>query len=310
VEEYFMQITLLKRVISLIIIILFLGMSIYPAQVNSKIIVTKNDQAEEIFFGLKSHVDVTWDENATLELVVPNSGVLILPLNISYWVTWGIFGRLTNCYLNHLYFQVNIKLEIIDKPEWCDVSIDNPIISMKIPTKQNIKYLGYSNLKVTVTEKAPAFEKFPITIQATMDRELKGPFGFITLLSPATITKNVTLIAGYWVPMGYYFPEGIEIETPPLIEKQLPIIAHNFGNGKTLLECKIIESPTGFLVYFDPENLILEVGEENTTYLKITAPSNFSGRETIITSFTPHYYYNYSIMDHTENISINVFYYP
>lgn len=304
-----MQITLLKRGIAIIIVILFLVISIYPAQVNSKTTITKNEQTEDIFFGLKSHVDVTWDENATLKPVVPNSGVLILPLNISYWVTGGIFGRLTNYYLSHRHFPVYIELEIIDKPEWCDTSIDDPIISIKIPPKQNIKYSGYSNLYVTVTEKAPAFEKFPITIKATMDRELKGPFRFITLLSPATITKNVTLIVGYWVPMGYYFPEGIEIETPPLIEKQLPIIAHNFGNGKTLLECEIIESPPGFLVNFDPENLILEVGEENTTYLKITAPSNFSGRETIITSFTPHYYYNYSIMDHTENITINVFYY-
>jgi len=143
-----------------------------------------------------------------------------------------------------------------------------------------------------------------------MDWEIKGPLGFITFLSPVNKTVNITLIPDYWGVVFYELPEGSLIETPPLIEKQLPIIVHNLANGKTLIESEIVLYPPDFIVYLDPENLILDVGENKTMYLKVTAPSNFSGTEIIKTKFTPHFYYNYSLAGMPEIITFAVFYFP
>jgi len=295
---------LLKRRIIVILIIFFLGTSFYPALVSSKTTVTKNDQTEDIFFGLKSHVDLTWDENLTLEPIAPNIELFDLDLNISFWVTYGIFGGLVGVFLCGR--PVQIKFEI-DKPDWCSASLSSSIITISIP-KKNVMRSIFISLVVHVNDSAPAFEEFPITIKATTDREIKGPFGLISFLSPATITKNITLRADYTGIISYYVQDSIE--TPPQIEKQLPVIAENMANGKTIIECEIIESLPDFVVYFDPEELVLEVGEEKTTYLNITAPVDFSGEGMIMVCFTPHYFYNYSIVGASFNHTIKVFYYP
>ena len=183
-------------------------------------------------------------------------------------------------------------------------------IYILFPKKQNIKE-SYNNFIIIFLDlNAPAYEEFNITIQATMDWEIKGPLGIITFLSPANKTVNITLIPDYRANWGYLLPEGSVIETPPLIEKQLPIIVYNYGNGKTLIESEIIIYPPGFIVYLDPENLILDVGENKTMYLEVIAPSNFSGTETILTKFTPHFYYNYSLVGMPEIITFHFYYFP
>lgn len=297
---------LLDRGLILIVILLFLGMSIYPIQASSTTLINQKEKPGEIFFGLKSHIDITWDENEALKPIMPLSEVRKLSFNISYWVTWGIFGRITNYFLRD--YAVIINIEIIDKPEYCDASISQKELFFLIPNKQNIIESSNSFIHIVLYEKAPAYEEFNITIQATMDLEIKGPLGFVTFLSPAKKTVNITLIPDYWGVFNYELPEGTLIETPPLIEKQLPIEIKNIANGKTIIESEIIINPPDFIIYFDPEELIIEVGETKTMYLKVIAPSNFSGRETIRTYFTPHFYYNYSLVGPLEVITFHFYY--
>jgi hypothetical protein len=281
-------------------------MSIFPNQVSSTTSINKNVKPGEIFFGLKSHISITWDENESRIPIMPNEGVRIIPLNISYWITWGIFGRITNHFLKNGI--VDIKIEIIDIPKFCEASFSTNKIRLAFPDKQYSIESNINNIYIIVDENAPAYEEFNLTIQTTMDHEIKGPLGFITLLSPAIKTENITLIPDYWGVVSYELPEGNLIETPPLIEKQLPIIVENLANGKTLIESEIIEYPPDFILYLDPEELILDVGENKTTYLKVIAPSNFSGIEIIRTKFTPHFYYNYSLMGLPETFYFCCYY--
>ena len=297
---------LLKKGFILIVLTLFLGMSIYSNQVSSTTLINQNVKPGEIFFGLKSHIGITWDENVSLVPLMPNEGVRIIPLNISYWVTWGIFGRITNYFLKNGV--VDIKIKIMDIPKFCEAAFSINVTRLAFPDEQYLKESNINHIFITIDENAPAYEEFNITIQATMDRELRGPFGFITFLSPANITINITLIPDYWGVVFYELPEGSIIETPPLIEKQLPIIVQNLANGKTLIESEIIEYPPDFIIYFNPEELILDIGETKTLYMKIMAPSNFSGREVIRTKFTPHFYYNYSLMGLAEIFIFNCYY--
>jgi hypothetical protein len=276
---------LIKRILVLGIIILFLGLSFNPIQVSSTTLINHNEKPGEIFFGLKSHIDITWDENESLLPIMPNHGVRDLSLNISYWITWGIFGRITNHLLKNGV--VDIIIEIVDMPEFCEASFLTNVTLLPFPDKQNLNESYINYIFITIDENAPAYEEFNITIQAKMDHEIKGPLGLITFLNSATKTVNITLIPDYWGCVKYKLPEGNIIETPPLIEKQLPIIVYNCGNGKTLIESEIISAPPDFIIYIEPEILILDVLENKTMYLKVIAPSNFSGIVTIHTKFTP-----------------------
>lgn len=179
---------------------------------------------------------------------------------------------------------------------------------MSITSKPNIKIIKNNLLMVIVDEDAPAYLPFTLNFKATMNDKILGPLGFITLLSNVTKTVNITLKSDYLGMISLFSPEGYDIETPPNIEKQLPIECTNQGNGKTISEFEVIENPLGFIVYFDPVNLTLDIDEKKITNLKIIAPNNFSGNETITISSTPHFYYNYSIVGHPEKTKINVFY--
>jgi len=299
---------LFKKILVIGIIIIFLGISINPIQVSSTNIINNNEKPGEIFFGLKSHIGITWDENESLEPLMPNEGGRAIQLNISYWVTWCIFGQITNYLLKNGV--VDIYIEIIDMPEFCKASFSTNVTRLAFPDKQYLKESNINHIFVTIDEKAPAFKRFNITIQATMDRQVKGPLRFITFLSPAKITVNLTLIPDYWGLVSFKLPEGNIIETPPLIEKQLPIIAYNLGNGITYIKSEIFLIPPDFIIYLDPENLILDVGENKTMYLKILAPSNFSGIETIYTKFTPHFLGRPDLQGPIEIIYFNFHYFP
>ena len=302
----------MKKIIILGVVFLFVVMTIYPNQVNSTTLINQKEKPAELFFGLKSYISITWDENESLKPIMPNSPTRILSLNYSYWVTWGIFGRLINYYLREIKYIgfVYINFEIIDKPEYCNAWLNNNELQFGFPEKPNIKDSIHDNIFINLNENAPAYEEFNITIQATMDLEIRGPLGFITILSPAITIVNITFIPDYWGVVSYVTPEGNLLETPPLIEKQLPIEVENLANGKTIIETEILEVPDDFIIYFDPEELILDVGEEKTLYIKVIAPSNFSGRETIRTKYTPHFYYNYSLTGWSEIILFNFYYYP
>jgi len=239
---------------------------------------------------------------------MPFSEFLMIPFNISYWTTWGIFGRLINFILGGS--RIDINLEVFNIPEWCNVYLPTDSITYFIPLKPNIKYTKEIVLAVSVNMDAPAYEEFSLMLEAKIYDRLVGPFGFITLLSPASKNVNFSLTPDYLALIDLYTPEGTDIETPPLIEKKFPIEVTNLGNGKTIVEFEVLEEPPGFNTYFDPVNLTLDIKEEKIINLMITAPSDFSGYETITIGYTPHFYYNYSIIGTTELKTILVFYSP
>lgn len=168
--------------------------------------------------------------------------------------------------------------------------------------------MNHVSLTVAVGEYAPAFEVFPVTIQATVE-PLHGPFGLFTLMQGTTRVENVTFNVGYKPLIQPFFPQTNIIETPPLIEVKLPIGIKNLGNGKTIVENEVVDYPDGWIVSL-PAQLVLEVGEYKEMNLSIVAPSNFSGVEMITASFTPHSFENYSLVGQTTFASFLGFYNP
>jgi len=227
-------------------------------------------------------------------------------LEISFWVTWGIFGRLINYLLKNE--QVIITLSVVAKPEWCVATISQGTLSGIIPPKENSYVIVHTVLTVQVADDAPAFELCPVTIQTTIE-PLHGPFGFLTMMQGTTQVVNVTFTVAYKPLISLYLPHTNVIETPPLVQVELPIGITNLGNGRTTVENEVVNYPSDWIVAL-PSQVILDVGEYKEINLSIIAPSNFSGERTITMGFTPHSSDNYSLVGETHYVTILAYYNP
>jgi hypothetical protein len=288
------------------IILLFVGTGTIPSTAKPIPVTANTVPHPGNFFGLNSNIIISWDANETKEPIIPRGPLRTLHLNVMFWVTRGILGRLINDLLNgHL---VIMKVLIVDKPEWCTATISQETLSFPIPRNENTYYIEYTTFSVQVADDAPAFKFFPVTIQATME-PLHGPFGLFTVMQGTTQIVNVTFTVGYKPLIMPHLPQGDIIKTPPLIQVELPIGITNLGNGKTIVQNEVVNYLNGWTVTL-PAQVVLEVDEYKEMNLSIIAPSNFSGEKTIIVSFTPHSFDNYSLIGQATYASVLAYYHP
>jgi hypothetical protein len=258
------------------------------------------------FFGLASNIIVSWDANETEEPIIPRGELRTVRLEVTFWVTWGIFGRLINYLFK--YQSVIITLSVVDKPEWCVATLSQGTLQCIIPPKENSYEIVHTQLVVQVADDTPAFELCPITIQTTVE-PLHGPFGFLTMMQNTSQIVNVTFTVGYKPLIQLSLPETNIIETPPQIQVELPIGITNLGNGRTTVVNEVLDYPNDWIVAL-PSQVILDVGEYKEINLSIIAPSNFSGVETITMGFTPHSSENYSLVGLRTFLNVLVYYNP
>jgi hypothetical protein len=297
--------TLLQKEVSIGIILLLFTISSYPAMSKPEPIPRTKVQPQDIFLGLQTHINISWDDNLTKELIDLTKPPLIIPLNVSFWVTWGLFGRM----INHFYFYKNVYANFwIGFNPWCTPSLAFNQLPLYIPPKKNIHQMSMNQLSIDLDYFTPAFEVIPVKIVVTID-SIIGPFRHFSLIHGTTYNTTVYCMAQYRPQLGFEYPEGDIIETPPLTQVEFPLMIENYGNGKTLVENEVFHSPIGWNISL-PSQTILEWGEEKEILLTFTAPSNFSGFDVINLQFTPHYYYNYSLMGHSDYVNIIVMYNP
>ena len=292
-----------RKCVMIGIILISVMMSIVPAIAKQPLSVAK-PQPSGIFFGMQCNYDVTWDENQTKEPIIPQGELRHIVLNITYWFTRGLFGRLINYLFSGEY--VIMKLQVTNEPSWSHAIISSTSFSLYIPPKENINQIWHDDFTIQVSDEAPAFELFNVTIQATIE-PLYGHFGLFPWIQGPTHTYNLTFQPGYKPLISPQLPQGNKIETPPLVTVQLPIGIKNLGNGKTIVENELVHYPPDWTVTIPPQ-IILEVGEYKEFTLNITAPMDFSGEEVIRLLFTPHYYYNSSLIGSSISETIIAYY--
>jgi hypothetical protein len=289
------------------IVLLFVGTMGIPATATFVHQTEKRISYPGDSFGLNSNIEISWDANETAEPVIPRGPLRWVILDISFWVTWGVLGR----FINYIYrgTPILLKASVIDKPEWCVGTLSQGTLQCIIPPlKENSHEIVHTWLTIQVADDAPAFALCPITIQTTVV-PLRGPFGFITVMQGITKVINVTFTVAYKPLIQPQFPETNVIETPPLVQAELPIGITNLGNGRTIVVNEIVDYPFGWSVSL-PAQIMVDVGEYNEMNLSIVAPSNFSGVETITVSFTPHSSDDYSLVGETCYATILAFYNP
>jgi hypothetical protein len=299
-----MKDNLVKKCLTIGIILFFIGTNIIPSIARSTPIHTNTAPCQGDFFGVQSNVNISWDRNETTEPIIPRGELRQVPLNISYWTSWGRYGRLIS-YLCR-YYSIPMKVSLEETPDWAVASLSQEQLSFILLPKENTPQSVWTQLSVQVAEDAPAYESFNITVHATIDT-IHGLFGFLPLIRGRTSTVNLTFTVGYRPVLKIELPEGNTIETPPGVQVQLPIGITNLGNGKTIVQNQVVACPSDWNCTLQPQ-LVLNISEYKEIMINVTAPAGFSGEKTITMGFTPHSYENYSEMGEISYITLLVYY--
>ncbi|KYK34099.1 MAG: hypothetical protein AYK22_05690 [Thermoplasmatales archaeon SG8-52-3] len=164
------------------------------------------------------------------EPLIPNSGVLDIPLHTTFKLT-GPFASIVEGSSLLRKTGMQIELKVLETPDWCSASISNPLAQLALNQEEPYQ----STLTVTVTEKAPAFTQGVIRIIATS----KVQRGLLFNIIEETVEFDVSFIVGYWSAVSYELPNGTIAEIEPFDTADFIIDIQNLGNGPTYIEIEI-----------------------------------------------------------------------
>lgn len=270
------------------IMIILLSMTFSPAVLSSEVNIADASGGFEIkaLLASSSSINLTYDEAAVKEEVIPNADSIEIPLNVSYQIVGHLAGLHSRMYKNR---EVKIELKIVERPDWCEATISEGNLSTTPAAKEPVN----SILSISVDENAPALKKEVVKIQATCSK-IKGLFGIVTKVIGSNETFEIPFTVGYLplIDVEYSFTYK---EVPPLNTTIIPVNITNLGNGKTVVKIEVENESGNYTVNY-PDNIVLGSlvsGEENKKQVEIEIQpfKNFS-KESIKISFTPQYYAN------------------
>jgi hypothetical protein len=249
-------------------------------------------------------INVTYPKQE--DVIIPNSGVLDIPLLITAKLTgpWAKFVEKFSLLRNKV---MEIELNVVQKPDYCTASISNPLAKIKVREPEPYK----STLIVTVNENAPAFKQVTVKISATSKIES----GLIFNIAEETVEFDINFIAGYWCVVGYNIPGGTlkEIKSDETTDFQIDI--ENIGNGATLVEIELIDEPkegwsANIASTVQLASAVTQDGDtKKTVHLKIHPPTKSDKnkiRKTFGVRFTPSYLGRPELKGQTEILFFNV----
>lgn len=249
---------------------------------------------------LSSVVNVEWGDQFD-EPIVPRQDLVKLDLNVEYKITkgWILAGFVYNFLAEK---QVDIKLEIVDSPPWCECSLTQGTLTTSLPKDINESQNLSTKLVVSVNPDAPAFVQGSIKINASVE-PIKGLFGFRDIIDGYSKEFDISLQPGY-LPLFSAEPSiNGTLEIPPYNETIIPINITNDGNAKTTIFAEIVEAPENWTVSI--QNITLEAfGATGKTNLKVFADHKFDV-ETIKIKFTPAYFDDSSLNGSAEIITLS-----
>lgn len=267
-----------RKVIAISITVVFTLVTFLPTVSASN--KSNDDPQNKSIFGLGSYINLEYDEDDVTNPIMPRGIGRSIDLNIQYGVL------LSDRFLSRLIFWlcigrfVNIKLEIIDKPQWCYAFLDPETLKATISNEeQNLS----SFLSIKVNEDAPAYGLEKLVINASVD-DFKGPFG-LTWISGDKTQLKIPLLIGYLPLIKTEFPLGDQIEISPYNRTKIPIKITNLGNGRTEVLSEVDNCSKAWEVDI-VDSIIIDIGETKTIYLTVKTDHEFEERPVIL-KFTP-----------------------
>ena len=181
------------------------------------------------FINIPPLINVTYP--AQEENVIPNSGVVQIPLDTTFTLTGPFAGFAEKGRLGKS--AVQIELKIVEKPNYCTASISNPLVNIPVGGEEPFR----SILTATVTENAPAFQQAVVRISATS----KIQRGILFNIAEETTEFDISFDIGYWSVVAYEMPNGTLAEIGPSDIVDFPIYIENLGNGPTNVDIELLD---------------------------------------------------------------------
>jgi hypothetical protein len=202
---------------------------------------------------------------------------------------------------------VQIELKVIEKEDWIDASIANPIVELEVGHTEPYE----STLSITITEQAPAFTQGIVRVRATS----KVTRGIVFNIQEESVEYDISFIVGYWPVISYTLPKGNFVEVGPLDVADIPIDIENLGNGPTYVGIELIDIPKADWQISIASSVMLSSavhggeGTRDSVQLRIKPPFGF-GFHNEVTSFkvrfSPIYIGVAGLAGQTETITFNV----
>ncbi|MCX6662469.1 MAG: hypothetical protein NTY91_07975 [Euryarchaeota archaeon] len=287
---------MMRKCLVIGIILLITGTSIITAQ---KTMCTHQTFLGDVF-GLQSNIVVSWSANQTQEPLVPLGPPQLITLDVSHNVYRGNLGRLILLYCSLTKQIVNMSIEIIDKPDYCSVTLSPSYLRFPIsetPVEQ------HTNLTVAVNDHAPAYYTCFVKIKASVGA-MFGPFGALPFVHGFEQNFCLTFIPGY-LPRIVVIPASDYINVTPGNTSHLLINITNTGNGKTVVMTQVVDWPSGDWLVSIP-SVVLDMNTSDEICVSVVPPSDFNGTDTITISFTPYKADDYNQHGAPVNITITV----
>jgi len=213
---------------------------------------------------LSHATNVTWASGNKTELLDPSGKMKSYDLEIQYKVTGGPGGKVVyNAFFldNRL---VTIKLEIIEKSSWCEVTIPKGTIIATTSFDEWVEYSGKINIQVN--EDAPALAMGKVRIKASVDA--------LSAISAFEEIFDLEFQPAYLPMISKEVKEGNAREIGPLDTASFPIEITNLGNDRTKVFLEVENIPDGWIAIVS-DDVTIDVDGKATAYLIIKPPKNF-----------------------------------
>lgn len=271
------------KLIAISIIFLFISVLI-PTSIAEESNSFDQDIKESIL-KLKNNVNIKWDQTETSEPIIPKTSAKTFELNITYTTEYSY--KISTIFADLMKNRkIDIKLEIVESPEWCEATIDKNTVSTTISTEQ--KNLS-ANLSVSVNEDAIAYQTGTIKINVSVDPQM-GPIGALVLIAGYNKVYEFSITPGFLpkistkVEYVNYSKTGM-VELPPYNETSIPINISNLGNGKTKVLVEVTNSPENWSIGVD-SYIIIDMNSSGQIDLSVEADHKFDD-ESVTVKLTP-----------------------
>ncbi|MBN1281323.1 MAG: hypothetical protein JXA00_06715 [Candidatus Thermoplasmatota archaeon] len=230
---------------------------------------------------LSSYVNMMGAENESgLKPIVPRGNSAELKIDVIYGVTaGGILSKVPLIWLNGR--QINIKLSIVEKPDWCTATLPTDTLTAKIST--DVQPFT-TTVTLRVDENAPAYGAGYVKIKAEVPQVGLFLAGFNQVF-------NIDFTAEYLPMISATMPEGNSKTIGPLDTASFPIEIENMGNARTTVTFKVDYAPKDWIaVVTDEITLDESQGSTGTAYLTIKPPKGFgyhNEAQSITVTMTP-----------------------
>jgi len=217
-----------------------------------------------LFINLSSYVSIDLGNESLEKPIVPRSE----PGQLTIYVTYGVNkGGMLSQLLFALYEgrQVNIKLQITEKSDWCTATL--PADTITTSTSAGAETERTTTLTVRVDENAPAYGAGYVKIEASVPRI--GPIEGFSQIFTIEFTPA-------YLPIISAVPQGNSKTIGPMDTAVFPIVVENMGNARTTVKFTIENVPEGWIAVVDDEITLDEAqGSTGTAYLTIKPPKGF-----------------------------------